>query len=122
MSNKLNEEKVLELVRAGKVNAWLLVATEEDGETKISVLDLKPEVVPPPAREPRRWPVGSREPREAGLRVQSETNHVIFRYSESWQIWTAEQSSGGDGNMYHWYSLNGENASEGGMDLVEVLP
>lgn len=71
-----------------------------------------------PAVEPRRWPVGSREPKEKGLRVKSEINGVIFRYE--YGRWLAEESSGGDGHRYSWHSMNGEDAGGGGMELAQV--
>jgi len=67
---------------------------------------------------PRRWPVGSPEPKEKGLRVQSTQNGVIFRYE--FERWCATPGSGGDGHYYSWHAMNSEHAADG-MELVEVV-
>ncbi|HZA71483.1 MAG TPA: hypothetical protein VE476_01075 [Propionibacteriaceae bacterium] len=72
-------------------------------------------------REPRWFPLDSPEPRENGLRVRSEVNQVVFRYSAIWGRWVAEQDSGGDGNNYSWNALNSSDSAYATGKLVEVL-
>lgn len=70
---------------------------------------------------PRRFPLDSPEPRENGLRVQSEVNQVIFRYVEAWGRWVAEAASGGDGDNYSWNALNSSGSEYATGEMVEVL-
>lgn len=71
--------------------------------------------------QPRRFPLDSPEPRENGLRVQSEVNQVIFRYVEAWGRWVAEAASGGDGDNYSWNALNSSGSEYATGEMVEVL-
>jgi hypothetical protein len=66
----------------------------------------------------RRWEVGSREPDvPQGFKVRSAVNGVVF-HRTPWGRWHAEPPLG-DGRDYEWFQLNGVNAAEGGMELVE---
>lgn len=70
---------------------------------------------------PRRFPVGSPEPGDV-WGVRSEQNGVVFqrRGQQRPFWWVAKRDSGGDSGYYSWRDLNAENATEGGMPLVEV--
>lgn len=71
--------------------------------------------------EPRRWPIGSKQPTDADLRVQSTQNGVIFKSLANGRRWHAEPDSGGDDRIYSWYAINGKHSAEGGMEMVEVV-
>lgn len=75
-----------------------------------------PATEPASAREPRRWPEGSEEPREDKLTVRYADGEVRFRYRASWGRWEALPPEG-DGDNYAWHEIN--DGSNG--DLVEVL-
>lgn len=69
---------------------------------------------------PRRWPIDSPQPVvNAGFRVRSEVNNVVFRKA-SGNDWVAEPPMG-DGLRYRWFELNSSGAAEGGAPLIEVL-
>lgn len=77
---------------------------------------------PADTRTPRRWPIGSPEPKEKDLRVRGEVNGVIFKRM-SWGQWLALSGpdSGGDNQFYTWPSINSDLGIEGGQAMEEVL-
>lgn len=73
--------------------------------------------VHPEPRVARVFPVGSPEPADV-LCVRSSVNDVVFRNMPNWGKWRAMESSGGDGDFYHWHQLN---AGADGAEMVEVV-